>query len=248
VRPRRDPGISTSESLVVDLMRTLWERPSGDPFAALLPRNPDTLADFYPRLQEFVARTPRSLAGRIDPAAIVRGDIVSMGPGSVIEAGAVIHDSCRLVLGPGSRVRSGAVLRDEVVVGAACLIGVHCEVFRSVILGPNSMLGHFVLLADSILGQDVLVGGNVIFANTAEPKGRTVGLKHHGVKLDSRRSHLGALVGDGVEFGAATMLCPGCIVAPGLVLPPQVVLYGTIDGARRAALMRRFFATWDSDE
>jgi acetyltransferase-like isoleucine patch superfamily enzyme len=137
------------------------------------------------------------------------------------------------------------VLRDEVVVGADSLIGVHCEVFRSVLLGPRSLVGHFALVADSIIGRDVLVSGNVIFASSAHPKGRTVNLKYRGAKIDSGRTHLGALVGDGVQLGASTTLCPGCIVAPGLVLPPHVVLYGTIEARERAALMQRFFESWD---
>src|SRR4029077_9934104 len=145
---------------------------------------------------------------------------------SVIEAGAIVHDSCRLILGPRSRVRSGAVLRDEVVVGRDCLIGVHCEVVRSLILGPGSMLGHFIYLADSIIGRDVMVAGNVMVANTTVEKGRVVQLSYRGIKVDSGRSHLGVLVGDGVRFSASTTVCPGCVVAPGLALPPHVVLYG----------------------
>jgi UDP-3-O-[3-hydroxymyristoyl] glucosamine N-acyltransferase len=175
----------------------------------------------------------------------VRGEIVSMGEGSVIEAGAVIHESCRLVLGPGSRIRAGAVLRGEVVVGAECLIGVHCEVFRSLLLGPRTQLGHFVLLADSVVGADVSVAGNVVFASSMVKGGRTVSLKHGGRKIETGRSHLGALVGDGVRLGASTTLCPGCMVTPGLDLPPAVVLHGTIDAPRRAALMRKFLADWD---
>jgi UDP-3-O-[3-hydroxymyristoyl] glucosamine N-acyltransferase len=230
-----------------DIIRTLWRAPAGDPFASILPRDPDTLASFYPRLRERVPESPRRREGTIDPGAIVRGDIVSMGQGSVIEAGAVIHESCRLVLGARSRVRSGAVLRDEVVVGDDCLIGVHCEVVRSLILGPHSALGHFVFLADSVVGREVIVAGNVFTANTTVKAGRTVRLKYRGEKIDSGRSHLGALVGDRVRFGASTTVCPGCVIAPGLALPPQVLLYGTIDETRRDALMRGFFASWDTD-
>ena len=227
-----------------ELIRSLWNISASDPLAALLPRDAQSLAGFYPHLQEFVATQQISNAGSIDPAAIVRGEIVSMGEGSVIEAGAIVHDSCRLILGPRSRVRSGAVLRDEVVVGADCLIGVHCEVVRSVILGPSSLLGHFIYLADSIIGRDVIVAGNVMVANTALKKDRVVHLSYRGMKVNSGRTHLGVLVGDGVRFGASTTVCPGCIVVPGLSLPPYVVLYGTIDSVRRYALMRRFSETW----
>jgi UDP-3-O-[3-hydroxymyristoyl] glucosamine N-acyltransferase len=230
---------------VFEIIRGLWKATPGDPVSAILPRDSESLADFYARLKRFVAEAPRGRVGRIDEAALVRGEIVSMAEGSVIEAGAVIHESCRLLLGPRSRIRSGAVLRDEVVVGADCLIGVHCEVFRSVLLGPRTQLGHFVLLADSIVGGEVSVAGNVVFASSMVEKGRTVSLKHEGRRIETGRSHLGALVGDGVRLGASTTLCPGCIVTPGLALPPAATLYGTVDAGRRAALMQRFFEAWD---
>ncbi len=178
------------------------------------------------------------------PRACVDGEIVSMGPGSVIEPGAVLHSSCRLILGARSIVRAGAVLRDEVVVGPDCLIGVHCEVVRSVILGPFSYLGHFNYVADSIIGRDVNVAGNFMVANTTVTKRGSIPMIHEGVKIASGRTHLGALVGDGVRFGASTTVCPGCIVMPGVTLPPGVTLYGTIDATRRRALMRQFSRTW----
>ena len=116
----------------------------------------------------------------------------------------------------------------------------HCEVARSLLLS-RTLLGHYVYVADSILGRDVMVAGYVGIANTTLGQG-AVKLQSGPVRIDSGRSHLGALVGDGVRFGASSLVCPGCIVAPGLTLPPAVVLHGTIDRARRERLMRRFFA------
>jgi bifunctional UDP-N-acetylglucosamine pyrophosphorylase/glucosamine-1-phosphate N-acetyltransferase len=209
-----------------------------------LPKDPESLRDFYHRLGAYLSAAPRTHQGSVDPGAQVHGEIVSMGPGSVIEAGAVIHPSCRLILGARSRIRPGAVLRDEVIVGDDSLIGVHCEVVRSVVLGPFSYLGHFVYLADSVIGRDVNVAGNFMVANTPVTPRESIQLAYRGTKIDSGRSHLGALVGDGVRFGASTTICPGCIVLPGLALPPGVVLYGTIDVPRRRALMKHFARTW----
>jgi len=122
----------------------------------------------------------------------------------------------------------------------------HCEVVQSLVLGPFSYLGHFVYLADSVIGRDVNVAGNFMVANTTITKRKSIQLVHQGIKIDSGRTHLGALVGDGVRFGASTTICPGCIVLPGLALPPGVVLYGTVDAARRRALMKQFSETWVS--
>jgi NDP-sugar pyrophosphorylase family protein len=232
---------------IFDVIRTLWRVAPDDPIASLLPRDRESLQTFYERLRTFVTDAPRVRDGRIDPRACIDGDVISLGSGSVIEAGAVVHSSCRLMLGARSTVRAGAVLRDEVVVGSDCLIGVHCEVVRSVLLGPLTYLGHFNYVADSIIGGDVVVAGNVMVANTTLTRRGSIPLVHNGVKTDSGRTHLGALVGDGVRFGASTTVCPGCIVLPHLTLPPSVTLCGTIDAARRRALMRYFSRTWVAD-
>lgn len=234
-------------SAVFEVIRGLWRGPAADPLTTLLPCDADSLEDFYDRLRDFVTSSPRIRAGRIEPRACVEGDIVSMGPGSVIESGAVVHSSCRLILGANSIVRAGAVLRDEVLVGSDCLIGAHCEVVRSVILGPHTFLGHFNYVADSIIGRNVNVAGNLMVANTTVTPRATIVLVHQGIKIDSGRSHLGALVGDDVRFGASTTICPGCIVLPGLTLPPSVTLYGTIDAARRRELMKHFSRTWAAE-
>src|SRR5258708_4930074 len=134
---------------VFDVLRSLWDLAPQDPRHRLLPLDRASLEEFLPRLREFVAAAPFQMKGTVDSAALVRGKIVSMGEGSVIEAGAVIDHSCRLILGARSVVRAGAVLRHEVVVGADCLIGAHCEVVRSGILCPDSSLGHFVYMGHS---------------------------------------------------------------------------------------------------
>jgi hypothetical protein len=239
-RARRD-RVSAAEDGAFEILRGLWPASSAGPFAELLPRDAASLADFYPRLQRFVAGAPRSRAGSVDPAALVRGEIVSMGEGSVIEAGAVIHESCRLVLGPGSRIAAApfSATRSwwEPSVSASTA---RC----SGVLWPADPARPFRALADSIVGADVSVAGNAVFASSIyrrtdrEPQAR-------GQKVETGRSHLGALVGDGVRLGASTTLCPGCIVTPGLSLPPAATLYGTVDARRRDALMRRFFEAWE---
>src|SRR3981189_1375286 len=115
--------MSDGSDIVFDVLRSLWDLAPQDPRPRLLPLHRASLEEFLPRLREFVAAEPFQMKGTVDSAAMVRGKIVSMGEGSVIEAGAVIDHSCRLILGARSVVRAGAVLRQEVVGGADCLIG-----------------------------------------------------------------------------------------------------------------------------
>ena len=227
------------------LLSGLWRSTTDERLRAILPHDVKSLGHFYSRLQEYVHSAPRAVEGTIDPAAIVRGEIVSMGRGSTIEPGAIIQESCRLILGAGSRVRSGAVLRDEVVVGDDCLIGVHCEVVRSVILGPGTALGHNVFLGDSIVGSRALLSAYLAFANVPIRSGGGVMMRLNDQKVDTGRTKLGALVGDDVRIGSSTTVCPGTVIAPGLVFPPGQVLIGYVDQHRRDRLVSRFFERWE---
>lgn len=233
---------SDAKAAIESALRNLWAPMPDERLDAILPRQFEQLPNFYPRLKDYIASVERSARGTIDPQAVVRGEIVSMGEGSVIEAGATVHESCRLVLGARCRVRTGALLRDEVVIGDDCLIGANCEVTRSVI-GPSSALGHFDFVADSIIGTNVIVAGYIGFANTKLGKDE-VSFRVGGEKIATGRSHLGGLVGDGVRFGAFTTICPGTIVMPRLEIPPSVVLLGLVDEERRKKLLADFFERW----
>jgi NDP-sugar pyrophosphorylase family protein len=226
-------------------LRELWPSVTDAALRELLPRDLPSLRDFYPRLQQYAGSVPRSLEGTIDPAAIVRGDIIHMGPGSVIEAGAIVHESCRLILGPGTRVRAGTLLRDEVVAGADCLIGSHCDVARSLLLGPGTALGHSIVFNDSIAGARVLLSAFIGAANTHLTPGKEIAIRTRGGSVPSGRTYLGALLGDGVRIGSTATLSPGTIVLPELTIPSAAVLVGIIDAERRELLMRDFFARWD---
>jgi NDP-sugar pyrophosphorylase family protein len=228
---------------VESALRALWPSVPDGPMRELLPRDLDSLRDFYPRLRQFVSDAPRALEGTIDPAAIVRGDIISMGRGSVIEAGAVIHESCRLILGAGSHVRTGSLLRDEVVAGAGCLIGSHCDVARSVLL-DGAALGHSIVFNDSIAGARSLLSAFIGAANTHLTTGKEIAIRTSSGTIPTGRTYLGALLGDGARIGSTAVLSPGTIVLPELTIPSGAVLIGIIDAVRREQLMRDFFERW----
>ena len=228
---------------VESALRALWPSVTAGPLFDLLPRDLTALRDFYSRLQRFVDDAPRTLEGSIDPGAIVQGDVISMGPGSVIEAGAIIGKSCRLILGPNSRVRAGSLLRDEVVAGADCLIGAHCDVARSVFL-DGAALGHSIVFNDSIAGARSLLSAFIAAANTHLTQGKEIVIRTVSGTVSTGRTYFGALLGDGVRIGSVAGLSPGTIVLPELTIPPGAMLIGIVDAARRAELMADFFERW----
>jgi NDP-sugar pyrophosphorylase family protein len=224
-------------------LRQLWPSVTEGPLRELLPHDLASLRDFYPRLQRFVGDAPRVMEGTIDPAAIVRGEIISMGRGSVIEAGAIVQESCRLILGANSRVRAGTLLRDEVVVGADCLIGSHCDVARTVLL-DGAALGHSIVFNDSIAGARSLLSAFIGAANTHLTPGKEISIRTATGSVLTGRTYFGALLGDGVRIGSTAVLSPGTIVLPELTIPSGAVLIGIIDAVRRGQLMHDFFERW----
>jgi NDP-sugar pyrophosphorylase family protein len=228
---------------VESALRQLWPSVTDAALRALLPHDLESLHDFYPRFQQFVADAPRALEGTIDPAAIVRGDVLAMGPGSVLEAGAIVHESCRLILGPNSRVRAGTLLRDEVVAGADCLIGSHCDVARSVLL-DGAALGHSIVFNDSIAGARSLLSAFIGAANTHLTPGKEISVRTRTGNIPTGRKYFGTLLGDGVRIGSTAVLSPGTIVLPELTIPSGAVLIGIIDAVRREQLMHDFFERW----
>jgi NDP-sugar pyrophosphorylase family protein len=195
------------------------------------------------RLRQYLDSAPRRNEGSVDPQAIVRGEIVQLGPGSVVEAGAIVHESCRLALGANSRLRAGSLVRDEVVIGADCTIGAYCEVARSLLL-PGTALGHWVFVGDSVIGADNMLAGAVFVANSMLDEGKTVGVHLSSGRWDSGLTHMGTLSGDGVRFGGSVLCCPGAVVLPGVRVAPRSVVHGLLDQARAASQMEAFVDRW----
>ncbi len=236
---------STNQELVGSLLQRLWPRPRGCQLSNLLPQTWGSLRTFYEELRGFCGQPGSGIYGEVSDQAMVDGTLLYVGKGAVIEAGAVIHKSARLHLAAGSRIRAGAVIRDEVVIGPDCSIGVNCEVTRCLITGPESNIAHLAFVGDSVLGARINVAGGTMVANTPSLPSGTICLRLGGKKIDSKRSHLGMLAGDGVRLGANTTVCPGTIISPELTLPPAVTLLGLIDADRRKQLLAGFFQLWE---
>ena len=62
----------SAEQEIFETLRTLWEVDPAHPAADILPRDSESLIDFYPRFRALVSAAPRSVEGRIDAQAIVQ--------------------------------------------------------------------------------------------------------------------------------------------------------------------------------
>src|SRR6267154_3568005 len=95
-------------------------------------------------------------------AYLIHPELISIGPGTVIEPGAYIEGPC--IIGKQCVIRHGAYIRGDVVTGDSCVIGHDTEVKHSIFFNSTSA-AHFNYVGDSILGNRVNLGAGVKCAN-----------------------------------------------------------------------------------
>lgn len=140
-------------------------------------------------------------------------DEIYIGPGTVIEPGAMIKGPT--IIGENTEVRQGAYIRGNVLVGDKCVVGHTTEMKSAVMLG-ESKAGHFAYIGDSILGK-VNLGAGTKLANLKIVESKIV-LAVNGKKYETGLRKFGALLADGVETGCNSVTTPGTILGKNTVL------------------------------
>lgn len=155
--------------------------------------------------------------------SVIWDETVALGPGAVVEPGALIKGPT--LIGPNTEVRQGAYLRGKCLTGAGCVVG-HTTEMKSCILLDGAKAGHFAYIGDSILGAGSNLGAGTKLANL-KLSGETVRIRVSGESIDTGLRKLGAILGDHVEIGCNTVTNPGTILGAGsLVWPVASVAAG----------------------
>ena len=162
------------------------------------------------------------IRGEVSPGAHILG-VLALGEGSVVLPGTVIEGHVRI--GRGCRIGPHAYLRGETSVGDGCVIGNAVEV-KSSLLGNQVFVSHLSYIGDSIIRDDVNVGGGCIFSNFRHDAGE-IRMLHAGYLTPTGRNKLGCYVGAHCRIGCK------CVILPGRVLPPYTQTYpGTVFDGR----------------
>ncbi|MFN0064852.1 MAG: LpxA family transferase [Chlamydiales bacterium] len=188
---------------------------------------------------EALAKIPPYLAlfplgeikGEVEPGAfLVHPELISLGEGSVIEAGAYVIGPC--IIGKKCEVRHGAYIRGNVITGDHCVIGHATEVKNSIFLN-GAQAGHFAYVGDSILGNKVNLGAGTKCANLRLDR-RKVPIVFGKERIDTGLRKLGAILGDEVQTGCNSVTNPGTIMGkkslcvacstPTGVIPPKTII------------------------
>ena len=140
-------------------------------------------------------------------------------------------DASSKIIGPAiicdyAEIRHGAYIRGDAIIGEHCVIGNSTEI-KNAILFDFVQVPHFNYVGDSILGYKSHFGAGVIASNVRLDK-RSVSIRLENEKIETGFRKLGAIVGDGVEVGCNSVLCPGTIIERGVKIHPLSVIKGVV--------------------
>lgn len=145
-----------------------------------------------------------SIMGDVSPLATIYRN-VRIASGSRILPGTVIEGP--VVIGPNSQIGPNAYLRGCTSIGANCFVGNGAEIKNSIIYN-NSYISRQCYVGDSIIATHVTLG-----AGTTTENHRHDGRHHvsmvNGEMVNTGRTKLGAIIGDGVRTGVNTSLEAG---------------------------------------
>lgn len=126
----------------------------------------------------------------------------------------------------GAEIRHCAYIRGSVIVGAGSIVGNSCEVKNSIIF-DGVQTPHYNYVGDSILGYHSHMGAGSVTSNVKSDK-TNVSIMADGERIPTGLRKFGAMLGDNVEVGCNSVLCPGSVIGRNCTIYPLTRVRGYI--------------------
>lgn len=130
------------------------------------------------------------------------------------------------IIDSGAEIRHCAYIRGSAIIGKNAVVGNSTEI-KNAILFDGVQVPHFNYIGDSILGYRSHLGAGAITSNVRSDK-KNVTIKSGAETLHTNLKKFGAMVGDYVEIGCNSVLCPGSILGPESIVYPTSCVRGTV--------------------
>lgn len=125
-----------------------------------------------------------------------------------------------------AEIRHCAFIRGSAIIGKKAVVGNSTEL-KNVILFDNVQVPHYNYIGDSILGYKAHMGAGAVTSNVKSDK-TLVKIKAEDECIETGIKKMGAILGDNVEIGCNTVLCPGTIVGRETTVYPLSRVRGVI--------------------
>lgn len=165
------------------------------------------------------------ISAKLDPELYEnRGDRVYIARDAVVAPSAYIAGPC--IIDSGAEIRHCAYIRGSVIVGRGAVVGNSCEL-KNCILFDGVQVPHFNYVGDSILGYKSHLGAGAVTSNVKSDKSE-VKIRVGDYAVETGRKKLGAILGDFVEVGCNSVLCPGTVIGRNTNIYPLSRVRGVI--------------------
>jgi len=153
------------------------------------------------------------------------GEDIWLSKTAKIAPSASISGPC--IIGHNTEVRHCAFIRGSALVGENCVVGNSTEL-KNCILFDNVQVPHYNYVGDSILGYKSHMGAGSITSNVKSDKTPVVIKSGDGVRIETGRKKVGALLGDCVEIGCGSVLNPGTVIGRSSSVYPLSSVRGVV--------------------
>ena len=177
--------------------------------------------DVLDSIENFIIKLGKTL----DPCKFDHvGENVWIAKDATVADSACISGPC--IIDSGAEVRHCAYIRGKAIIGKGTVVGNSCEI-KNAVLFDSVQVPHFNYVGDSILGYKAHMGAGSVTSNVKSDK-TPVCVKSDGECVQTERKKLGAMLGDFVEVGCNSVLCPGSIVGRNSNVYPLSLVRGVV--------------------
>ena len=125
-----------------------------------------------------------------------------------------------------AEIRHCAYIRGSAIVGKGAVVGNSCEL-KNCVLFDRVQVPHFNYVGDSVLGYKSHMGAGAVTSNVKSDK-TLVSVKAKDEVIETGRKKFGAMLGDNVEVGCNSVLCPGTVVGKNSNIYPLSRVRGVV--------------------
>lgn len=177
-----------------------------------------------PRISEFIIKLGNALPqDEFDNPK----ENVWISKSAKVSESAYITGPC--IIDSGAQVRHCAFIRGNAIVGKNSVVGNSTEL-KNVVIFDNVQVPHYNYVGDSVLGYRSHLGAGSITSNVKSDK-TLVSVKKGDTVIETGLKKFGAMVGDYVEVGCGSVLCPGTVIGRNTNVYPLSMVRGTIPPA-----------------
>ena len=152
------------------------------------------------------------------------GEDIWIAKNAKIAKSSEINGPC--IIDENAEIRHCAFIRGSAIIGKECVVGNSTEL-KNCILFDNVQVPHFNYIGDSILGYRAHVGAGAVTSNVKSDKS-LVEVKASDSIIKTGLKKFGAMLGDNVEVGCNSVLCPGTIIGRNTNIYPLSMVRGVV--------------------